>query len=113
MIAEQYPIDQSEQAQRRLKYWRALGYESARALVVQMALSGPSITAAGTRRDLSDRSRRRKPAGRSRRSTNFEPTSARLIELPSGTMEVASAPSDGSPRRRRAALRPQPQHPSS
>ena len=94
VIAEQYPIDQREQAQRRLKYWRALGYESAQLLPlgVQMALSGTAfdnrslalaVTFSATAQGAENQ--RQALQAKHQLRTHVE---ARLIELPSGTMEV-------------------------
>ncbi|MEE2836883.1 MAG: SpoIID/LytB domain-containing protein [Myxococcota bacterium] len=94
VIAEQYPIDQREQAQRRLKYWRALGYESAQLLPlgVQMALSGTAfdnrslaLAVAFSATAQGAENQRQALQAKHQLRTHIE---ARLIELPSGTMEV-------------------------
>ena len=94
VIAEQYTIAQRAKAERRLKYWRALGFSQAQLLPlgVQMALSGTtfdnrSLALAVSRgRTLQEaENQRQELQAKHQLRSHIE---ARLITLPGGEIEV-------------------------
>jgi stage II sporulation protein D len=94
VIAESHKAEQRATAQRRLKYWRALGFNDAQLLPlgVQLALSGTGFDNRGlaiaVRREQSlkeaEQQRHKLQRGYSVRSH----IDARLLSLPSGQMEL-------------------------
>ena len=94
VIAEQYSITQRPKAQRRLKYWRALGFEQARLLPlgVQMALSGTAFDnrsialAVHQSNSLKDAEMRRQELHAKHQLRSH--VEARLLGLPTGQIEV-------------------------
>ena len=94
VIAEQYAITQRTTAERRLKYWRALGFDDARLLPlgVQMALSGTAfdnrslalaVSQAHSLKDAEEK--RQKLQAKHQLRSHIE---ARLLGLPKGQIDV-------------------------
>ena len=94
VVAEQYTIAQRATAQRRLKYWRALGFEDAQILPlgVQMALSGTAFDnrsialAVSLGRSLKDAEKQRQTLQAKHQIRSH--IEARLLSLPKGQIEV-------------------------